>query len=79
MDQYHHQIDLYIDPKYSETLSNPLLSHLLQELKTNQKYSVNIFASINTIDDVLSDELLNFNFEIFEKMNVMAKKVRKEG
>jgi len=70
-----HKMDLTIDPKHSEILSEPLIGFALEYIRNNAKDDLNTVTMIRKSDTKLLKSLQKFSFTIFETDHLLGLKM----
>lgn len=74
-----HKLDLIIDPKHQEKLTEPIIKYALNYLKNNSKYELNTVTIIRKTDSTILKTMLKLGFTVFETDHRLGLKMNKDN
>ncbi|MGC9781166.1 MAG: GNAT family N-acetyltransferase [Candidatus Heimdallarchaeota archaeon] len=72
-----HDMELIVDPKHREEITQPLISYALNHIKDNTSFDLNTITMIRKVDEYLLETLNNFGFATFETDHILGLKFHK--
>ncbi|MHA1244683.1 MAG: GNAT family N-acetyltransferase [Candidatus Heimdallarchaeota archaeon] len=70
-----HKMDVTIDPKHSEKLTEPLISFALDYLKNKSELNINTITMIRKSDSTILETMKKFGFTVFETDHLLGLKM----